>query len=626
MSWFTYLWSDNTNSIEEPIQDQSSKQINDNPPTAQIMTDDASLDQTVIDSIQEWEILNGKDINSQSKTPTVDQSEPSIENESECAESSDNNINLENEDHSMEQIPNQPPTPPPRRPKDNNIYTTNGALSYAVNNSYINLFFKGNRDSDEDMLWENIKSIMLDNPVRASKLLFYIRDRMAKGQRKPFVLFYRYLIANSSENPSYHKFIINSIPHIADFGYWKDLLKIFANTKYERTMINIYCRQLRLDEFYMNQGMPISLAAKYIPAEKHEYDKRFKLASKFQNELAISTRKEYRQYRTKFLAYLDVLEQKLCTHQWNDIEFSHIPSRAMQMYRNAFSENVYLRERFLDYLDNVRTGREKMNTSHASPAELIYKYTLNGMVSTYMSENMWSFQLFTEDPILEATWSQMLSDIRKLRNNDDSINILPICDISGSMRAPVCGGNVKCIDVSYAITLLLSLSNPSQEYNGRYYTFTEKPTYGKIKGETLKDQLSSIYGNNNSSTDFEAVFDDILTRAVHNEVSQDQIPKYLLVVSDMQFNKARGDSLTNWTSIQEKYKDYGYKRPTIIFYNVGSKHLDFPVCEDVPDTALINGFDTKVLECLYDGNIPDPLGLMNKAIGVDRYSPVEDWW
>ena len=215
----------------------------------------------------------------------------------------------------------------PSTSENKEIFTENNALSYHSKNTYLNLFYKATRDSDQTFLWENIESILSDNPVKAGKLMFYIRDRTAKGQRFPFFVFYRYLIAHSNKNdcPIYHRFIVNSMEHIAEYGYWKDLLNIFSNTKYEHTMINIYCRQLRLDEFEKEYLRPISLAAKYMPAEGHHFDKKYKLSFKFQKELALKSKKEYRIYRSKFLKYLNVVEQNLCAQDWENIDFEKIP-------------------------------------------------------------------------------------------------------------------------------------------------------------------------------------------------------------------------------------------------------------------------------------------------------------
>ncbi len=247
---------------------------------------------------------------------------------------------------------NIPPTPPPRS------FET---YMQPNNDPYLELFYGADKYSSDELLYKYIEIILLDDPIKASKLIFYIRDILGKGCRKPFVAFYEYLIANSDINnhPEYHKFIVNSMFYIADYGYWKDLLRIFSNTKYERTMINIYCKQLKIDEYNKSIGCYISLASKYMPSEKHSFDKKYKLAMKFQNELGLNTRKDYRKYRTSMLTYINVLEQKLCDKNWDAIDFTHVPNRAMQIYNSTFQNNIYLRDRYINYLHNMDENRSK---------------------------------------------------------------------------------------------------------------------------------------------------------------------------------------------------------------------------------------------------------------------------
>jgi hypothetical protein len=175
-----------------------------------------------------------------------------------------------------------------------------------IENPYINLFLKASRDSDDEFLTKNIESALLDNAVRTSKLIFFIRDRLAKNERKPLISFYRYLVENSDEYVDYDRFIKNSMLYIAEYGYWKDLLVIFSGTKYEDLMVRVYCMQLQLDELNMNNGKPASLAAKYIPAEGNSFDRKYNLAKKFQSELDIASRREYRQYRTRMLKNINI--------------------------------------------------------------------------------------------------------------------------------------------------------------------------------------------------------------------------------------------------------------------------------------------------------------------------------
>ncbi len=80
--------------------------------------------------------------------------------------------------------------------------------------------------------------------------------------------------------------------------------------------------------------------------------------------------------------------------------------------------------------------------------------------------------------------------------------------------------------------------------------------------------------------------------------------------------------ITNWEAIEKKYAKSGYERPTIVFWNLRGDTLDFPVTNDVPNTALVGGFSADILNLLMDGNVPNPYEVMRKAIDNPRYARV----
>ena len=45
-------------------------------------------------------------------------------------------------------------------------------------------------------------------------------------------------------------------------------------------------------------------------------------------------------YRKLIVGLSNTVEQKMCARQWQTINFSHVPSRAMSIYRSAFDRNA----------------------------------------------------------------------------------------------------------------------------------------------------------------------------------------------------------------------------------------------------------------------------------------------
>ena len=81
-----------------------------------------------------------------------------------------------------------------------------------------------------------------------------------------------------------------------------------------------------------------------------------------------------------------------------------------------------------------------------------------------------------------------------------------------------------------------------------------------------------------SNTDLKAVFDLILNTAVENKLNQSELPKNILIVSDMEFDSMMGtysrwgsynqdDSSTKTLleSIAAEYQAYGYTLPRLAY-------------------------------------------------------------
>ena len=93
------------------------------------------------------------------------------------------------------------------------------------------------------------------------------------------------------------------------------------------------------------------------------------------------------------------------------------------------------------------------------------------------------------------------------------------------------------------------------------------------------------------------------------------LPKRLFIISDMQFNEIEYRSAgvkTNFEVIEQKYKDAGYTRPQIVFWNVNGSSTDFPVTVDDQGTALISGFSPSVMKAVVNGKDFSPSTILRR--------------
>ena len=68
--------------------------------------------------------------------------------------------------------------------------------------------------------------------------------------------------------------------------------------------------------------------------------------------------------------YLKVVETKMSAQEWETIDYSAVPSRAMTLYRNAFQKHD--QAGFQSFLSAVSRGEAKVNASALYPYVYIW--------------------------------------------------------------------------------------------------------------------------------------------------------------------------------------------------------------------------------------------------------------
>jgi hypothetical protein len=145
----------------------------------------------------------------------------------------------------------------------------------------------------------------------------------------------------------------------------------------------------------------------------------------------------------------------------------------------------------------------------------------------------------------------------------------------------------------------------------------------------LHDKLQTALAHNEvADTNIEKVFDLILTTAINGHMYQEDLPKNVLIISDMEFNScARSNSgrpnQTLFNAIAQKYVRAGYKMPRLVFWNVNSRTGTIPVKENDLGVALVSGFSVNVAKMVMSGKT-DPFECLLEALNSERYAPVEE--
>lgn len=493
----------------------------------------------------------------------------------------------------------------------NETLTENNARAYKTTNSgLLNFFAQGGalRNRNEIEIVKMFYAAMQEDKIKALKLLFYFRDiRGGQGERRTFRIIAKHIA--SVEDQSFAKAFVDLIP---EYGRWDDVYEFFG-TKNQPVAIEAIRKQLILDLDQIRFNKPISLLAKWLKSENATSLETKALAKATREGLDLTPR-QYRKILSRLRKYLKIVENQMRENDWDGIEYSEVPSKAMFKYREAFRKHNP--EVFAQFMEDVMSGKKKVNT------ETLYPYEI---VRTIMNRNT----DFTDRQSLNMLWE-------KLPDYTSDSNALVVVDTSGSMFG---GGNIQPIHVSVSLGLYLAERNKGF-YHNYFITFSEKPSLVKITGKDIVDKVNflskSDWGYN---TNLEAVFTKILHTAVKNNLDQSEMPERIIIISDMEFDMAtdrnRGvfsferyapairDKRVLMDTIKDSYRAKGYIMPTLVFWNVDARNEQFPMKKEDEYTLLVSGMSPAIAKAVLSDEFITPESLMYEIINKERYEKVE---
>jgi len=457
-------------------------------------------------------------------------------------------------------------------------------------------------------------------------LCFQTRDiNEGKGERDLFRWFLLKLYSRFKDA------VLNVMQLIPKYGCWKDLLQLWKecdDPAMKDRCLSLFHDQLLLDGQSNLKKEPISLCAKWAPREGSQF-KEFALQLAehiYKHGTRDSNMKRYRRMISELCKTLNVVESQMCKGTWADIKPSTVPGKALKIYRKAFmnetlrghvervnsDDRIRCRQHFLEHLKAAINDPKttKVHGDKMFPHELVKEYA-NPSCSV--------------DMVIEAQYQAM---VERFRNEGKLGSMVVMTDVSGSMMG-------LPMHVAVGLTAIVSkINHPA--FRHRYMSFSSKPRWHLLGEDWNLYQIvrdcftDSSWGMN---TNFAAAMDVILDTAVRNNVPPEDMPRYLLVLSDMQFDQASNDGSfePHWKRIVDRFHRAGYNDPpTIIFWNLRGDTVDFPASADTPGVEMISGFSPTLLKIFMEGDYhdlpppPTPYDTFRKQVDTSRYDLVRD--
>jgi hypothetical protein len=450
------------------------------------------------------------------------------------------------------------------------VRTDNGMKTFDSSKSdLVDLFFTIGASRGKDLSTQFARALAQDETL-ALRLLMWARDvRGGAGERE---VVRKILLNLEKTNP---KALARLIPHLAEFGRWDDLL-IFTSKEAKAQAFTLIGDALRERN---------GLAAKWMPRQGA-------LAAEIRTFFGMSPKF----YRKSLVSLSKTVEQNMCANDWTNINYSHVPSLAAARYQKAFKKHDAAG--YEAYKGKLVTGEAKVNASAVYPYDVIKSNKFGG-----------------DATVMQAQWDALPNYI------GDEL-VLPMCDVSGSMSCPVGGNaNLTCMDVCVSLGLYLADKNTGP-FKDMFLTFSAKSKIEILKGNLTSKLAQLQRADWDMNTNLNAAFEEVLRVAKAGGVSANDMPKYVLIMSDMQFDQCARHDDSAMQMIERKFAEAGYTVPNIVFWNLNAKAGQSPVKFDKKGVALVSGFSPSIMTSILKAEDLDPTNVMLATLNSPRYSVI----
>ena len=443
------------------------------------------------------------------------------------------------------------------------------------------------RNRPEDEIIKKFELAFQEDPLGAMRCLFYCRDiRGGQGERRVFRVLLPYIAQKHYEE------LYRNLELIPEYGRWDDFYALIGTPMEEQFWPFISWKLFR-DIKEMEAGRPCSLLAKWLKKADASSPNTRKLGIYTAKKLGMSVY-DYKRLCVKLRRYIDVVEQRMSANEWDTINYPAVPSRAMMNYRKAFSRHD--QKRFDEYLNKVQSGEQKINSATLYPYDIVEKIL-------YRHE---------DSKALEVQWDNLPDYV------DGDVNAVVMADVSGSMYG-------RPLATSIGLAMYFAERNKGA-YQNLFMTFSGNPKFVEVKGNTITQKINFIskaeWGMN---TDLEKALLRILDVAIENRCSQEEMPKSLIIISDMEIDRCTSQNHREnfYDYVSRVYEEHGYKIPNVVFWNVNSRHDVFLADKDRKGVQLVSGQSASTFKNLIGCVDKTPVEMMYSVLNSERYQAIQ---
>ena len=250
-------------------------------------------------------------------------------------------------------------------------------------------------------------------------------------------------------------------------------------------------------------------------------------------------------------------EQYLSRKETDKIIFDQVPSLASIKYANRFSRGEDTKERYFQYLEEVKAGKKEVKVSTTTPYDIYRnRYKIDADI------------FFNALPKISGSW-------------------IPIIDSSGSMQDA---------NNSYGKAMAIGhyLAKCSTCCSNMAISFSSTPKILDIsRCNGYLDEINKLHTGDYTTTDLGKVM-QLLTALKGKTIVN--YPKFLVILSDMEFNRGSNTSIKEFNTINRQLGT----NTKIVWWNLNSRNTTSPEMDE-SGNIFISGYNPMILKYLEVG-------------------------
>lgn len=473
--------------------------------------------------------------------------------------------------------------------------TQNGGKQYSKTGSFLLDYFSQMgmmRNKSSEDIQRKFELAYQENSNYAPKAIFYGRDirNCGNGERHQFrEAFLKFAELDQTRAAN----VLHLIPF---FGRWDDVVYIVCNSKMsliEEAGVSILREQLFSDLNRMYNNEHISLLAKWMPSINASSKTTRKYAQHLYIKMGFKTERDYRKTLSVLRSYIGVLETKISKNEWDNIDYSTVPSLAFKKYGKAFARHSY--EQLNEFFSKVEKGEEKINANTLSVIDVI--------TEEIISEWYFNRKSNSDFDLENLQWKNLPNYIKPNQN------VLVIADSSGSMI----GDPMRA---AFGLAMYFAERNTGI-WKDYMMTFSSEPSLIKLVGNTIQEKLKCI-PSIVEDTNFDATMKLVYETALK---SKSDVPD-LVIITDGQFNHmVENADDTVFEKYKKLFKEAGLKMPSVTFWNVNDTP-SYQAFGNVSGIQFASGYSFGIFKQVIEGLGMTAYDAMIKALDNSIYKTI----